>query len=140
MGNSFWLKPNWLKTHPTTLPFATEITPPLSLKKMTYVLYIRVGPVAGNQQAAQIFIKYMHDIVLEISFLDLNNGPNLSRSNLKLMQKSLKIQYIFQKFLCMPNRHNEANFLLEKFFWFRLFFDLFSSMMDQKNDPSQKSC
>ena len=81
----------------------------------------------------------MYDIVLEISFLDLNNGPNLSRSNLKLLQKSVKIQYIFQKFLCMADGHDGYDFLIEIFFWFRPFFDLFLSMMDQKNDPSQKS-
>ena len=99
-------------------------------------IFTRGGPVVGNQEAAQIFINYMYDIVLEISFLDINTGPNLSRSNLKLLQKSVKIQYIFQKFLRMANRHDEANFLIEKIFWFRPFFDLFSSMMDQKNDPS----
>ena len=55
----------------------------------------------------------MYDIVLEISFLDLNNGPNFSLSNWKLLQKSVKIQYIFQKFLRMANRHEEANFLIE---------------------------
>ena len=99
----------------------------------------RVGPLSGDQEATQIFINYMHDIVLEISFLDLNNSPNLSPSNWKLLQKSLKIQYIFQKFLCMADRHDGYDFLIENFFWFRPFFDLFSSMMDQKNDPSQKS-
>ena len=98
------------------------------------------GPVSGNQEAAQIFIKYRYDIVLEISFLDLNNGPNLSPSNWKLLQKSLKIQYIFQKFLCMADRHDGYDFLIENFFLFRPFFDLFSSMMDQKNDRSQISC
>ena len=34
---------------------------------------VREGPVSGNQEAAQIFIKYMYDIVLEISFLDTNS-------------------------------------------------------------------
>ena len=58
----------------------------------------------------------MYDIVLEISFLDINDWPNLSRSNRKLLQKSVKIQYIFQKFLRMANRHDEANFLIENFF------------------------
>ena len=34
----------------------------------------------------------------------------------------------------MANRHDVNDFLIEKIFWFRPFFDLFSSMMDQKND------
>ena len=52
---------------------------------------IRVGPLVGDQEATQIFIIYMHDIVLEISFLDINDCPNLSPSNWKLLQKSVKI-------------------------------------------------
>ena len=44
-------------------------------------VHIREGPVSGNQEAAQIFIKYMYDIVLEISLLDINFRPNLSQSN-----------------------------------------------------------
>ena len=51
----------------------------------------RVGPLSGDQEATQIFIIYMHDIVLEISFLDLNDCPNLSPSNWKLLQKSVNI-------------------------------------------------
>ena len=54
-------------------------------------LLIRVGPLVGDQEATQIFIIYMHDIVLEISFLDLNDCPNLSPSNWKLLLKSVKI-------------------------------------------------
>ena len=54
-------------------------------------IHIRVGPLVGNQEATQIFIIYMHDIVLEISFLDINDCPNLSPSNWKLLQKSVNI-------------------------------------------------
>ena len=36
-------------------------------------LNIREGPVTRNQEAAQIFIKDIYDIVLEISFLDINS-------------------------------------------------------------------
>ena len=36
-------------------------------------MHTREGPVSGNQEAAQIFIKYIYDIVLEISFLDINS-------------------------------------------------------------------
>ena len=54
-------------------------------------VYPRVGPLSGDQEATQIFIIYMHDIVLEISFLDLNDCPNLSPSNWKLLQKSVNI-------------------------------------------------
>ena len=36
-------------------------------------MYIREGPVSGNQEATQIFIKYMYGLVLEISFLDINS-------------------------------------------------------------------
>ena len=59
--------------------------------KRACMLISREGPVSGNQEAAQIFIKYMYDIVLEISFLDINDWPNLSRSNRKLLQKSVKM-------------------------------------------------
>ena len=39
---------------------------------LTYIL-IRGGPLVGDQEAAWIFIIYMYDIVLEISFLDIND-------------------------------------------------------------------
>ena len=39
----------------------------------SYHISTREGPVSGNQEAAMIFIKYIYDIVLEISFLDINS-------------------------------------------------------------------
>ena len=102
-----------------------------------------MGPLVGDQEATQIFIIYMHDIVLEISFLDLNNGPNLSPSNLKLWKEVLITQkgvIRYQIFLHVVDGHEKTDFLCGQLFWLRPFFDLFSSMMDQKNDPSQKSC
>ena len=56
-----------------------------------------------------------------------------------LWQKSVKMQYRFQKFLHMVDRHDITDFWIQKFFWLRPFFDIFFNMMDQKNDPSQKS-
>ena len=47
-----------------------------------YIL-IREGPVSGNQEAAQTFIKYMYDIVLDISFLDINSQNWNTASHLK---------------------------------------------------------
>ena len=42
-------------------------------KKYLIIICTRDGPVSGNQEAAQIFIKYIYDIVLKISFLDINS-------------------------------------------------------------------
>ena len=45
------------------------ITPDRATKKFSVCwvgagICVREGPVSGNQEAAQIFIKYMHDIVI----------------------------------------------------------------------------
>ena len=100
----------------------------------------REPPVVTKHALTQIFIKYMHDIVLEISILDINSQNWITGSCLELLQKSLKIQYIFQKFLCMADGPQKTDFWIPKNFLFRPFFDLFSHMMDQKNGRSQKSC
>ena len=110
------------------------------MRRHVSTVYIREGPVVDNQEAAQIFIKYMHDIVLEISFLEINSQSLNTGSHLKLLQKSLKIQYIFQKFLCMADGPDRTDFWIQKFFWLGPFFDLFFNLMDRKNAPSQKSC
>ena len=68
----------------------------------------------SNPKSTQIFIKYMHDIVLEISFLDINSQNWITGSHLKLMLKSLKIQYIFQKFLCMADGPDKTDFWIPK--------------------------
>ena len=73
-------------------------------------IFIREGPVSGNQEAAQIFIKYMYDIVLEISFLDINSQNWNTASRLKLLPKSSQIQYTFQKFFCRANGPDRTNF------------------------------
>ena len=88
------------------------------MKLILYCLWIlsRETSVDSNSKLTQIFIKYMHDIVLEISFLDINSQNWITGSHLKLLPKSLKIQYIFQKFLCTaygPNRYD---------FWIHFFF------------------
>ena len=50
----------------------------------------RVGPLSGDQEATQIFIIYMHDIVLEISFLEIN--PKFEPEQLEAFAK--KCEYI----------------------------------------------
>ena len=99
----------------------------------------RGGPVVGNQEAAHIFINYMYDIVLEISFLDINTGPNLSRSNLKLLQKSVKIQYIFQKFLCMADGPDRTDFWIQKNFLFLPFLIIFQIWWIKKMPRAKKN-
>ena len=77
-------------------------------------MYIRVGPLVGDQEATQIFIIYMHDIVLEISFLDLNDCPNLSPSNWKLWKEmpiTQKGVIRYQIFLHVVDGHEKTDFL-----------------------------
>ena len=106
----------------------------------TVTVYIRETSLDSNPKSTQIFIKYMHDIVLQISFLDINSQNWITGSHLKLLQKSLKIQYIFQKFLCMANGPDIIDFLIPKNLCSGPFLIFFSNMMDQKNAPSQKIC
>ena len=80
----------------------------------------------------------MHDIVLEISILDINSQNWITGSCLELLQKSLKIQYIFQKFLCMADGPDKTDFWTPKNFLFEPIFDLFSNMMDQKMTRAKK--
>ena len=44
----------------------------------------------------------------------------------------------FQKFLCVVDRHEKTNFCVLELFWLRLFFDLFSDLMDQKMAGAKK--
>ena len=53
----------------------------------------RSGPLLPNDLLTQIFIKYMHDIVLKISFLDIHSQNCNTGSHLKLWQESVKIVY-----------------------------------------------
>ena len=46
---------------------------PLNISDKFKTVEIRGGPLVGNQEAAWIFIIYIYDIVLEISFLDIND-------------------------------------------------------------------
>ena len=74
----------------------------------------REGSVVENQELTQIFIKYMHDIVLKISFLDLNNSPNLSPSHWKLWKEMLKTKecaIIYQIFRHVVDGHEKTHFL-----------------------------
>ena len=77
---------------------------------------INTSLVPENQESTLIFIKYMHDIVLKISFLDTNSQNWSNGSHLKLLQKSLKIQYIFKKFLCTTDGPDKTDFWIQKFF------------------------
>ena len=52
-----------------------------------------------------------------------------SGSNLRLRQKSVKIQNMFQKFFCMVDGHDKTDFWIQKNIWFRPFFDLFTPML-----------
>jgi len=73
-----------------------------------------VGPLVGNQEATHIFINFMHDIDLEISFLDINDCPNLSRSNWKFWKEMLKTQKCVirpQIFLQVVDGHEKTDFL-----------------------------
>ena len=83
----------------------------------------------------KIYIKNEINFQFEIFFQNWNNVGHM-----RLWQKSFKIQYIFEKFLCKVNRHDTSDFWIQKFFWLGPFFDLFLNLMDQKNAPSQKSC
>ena len=77
-------------------------------------IHNRVGPLLGDQEATQIFIIYMYDIVLEISFLDINDCPNLSRSNWKLWKEMLITQkgvIRYQIFLHVVDGHEKTDFL-----------------------------
>ena len=58
----------------------------------------------------------IYDIVLQISFLDINSQNWNTGSHLKLLQKSLKIQYIFQKFLCTTDGPDKTEYWIQKFF------------------------
>ena len=83
------------------------------------IVSIREPPLVTKHTLTHIFIKYMHDIVLEISISDINSQNWITGSHLKLLQKSLKIQYIFQKFLCMANGPDKTDFWLPKKIWHR---------------------
>ena len=59
----------------------------LSLSHKPYTkdqLLINISLVLENRRAAMIFIKYMHDIVLKISFLDINSQNWNTGGHLKL--------------------------------------------------------
>ena len=73
----------------------------------------------------------MHDIVFEISFLDINSQNWITGSHLKLMLKSLKIQYIFQKFLCTTDGPDKTDFWIPKKILLGPFFDLFEAALAQ---------
>ena len=95
----------------------------------------RSCPILENPLATQICYHEALKQFWGIYFLTKTNG-----SSLKLWQKSVKIPDILKKLHDMVNRHNKSDFWMQKNFWFRPFFDLFSHIMDQKNGRSQKSC
>ena len=73
----------------------------MDLKKYQYlwptqnaqVLNNNTSSVPENQESTLIFIKYMHDIVLKISFLDTNSQNWSNGSHLKLWQVIVKIRH-----------------------------------------------
>ena len=57
------------------------------------MLVNNTSSVPENQESTLIFIKYMHDIVLKISFLDMNSQNWSNGSHLKLWQVIVKIRH-----------------------------------------------
>ena len=55
-----------------------------------------------------------------------------------LWQKSFNIQYRFQKFLRMVDRHDITDFWIQNFFWLRPFFDPFFEFDGSKKCPEPK--
>ena len=102
-------------------------------------MYINTSLVPENQESTLIFIKYMHDIVLKISFLDTNSQNWSNGSHLKLLQKSLKIQYIFQKFLCTADGPDRTDFWIQKIFLFRPFLIIFQIWWIKKMPRAKKN-
>ena len=64
----------------------------------------REGSVVENQELTQNFIKYMHDIVLKISFLDVNSQNWNTGSHLKLWQVIVKIRHQCERISNIPSR------------------------------------
>ena len=59
--------------------------------------------VLENRRAAMIFIKYMHDIVLKISFLDIHSQNWNTGGHLKLWQEIVKIQHRCERISNIPS-------------------------------------
>ena len=55
-----------------------------------------------------------------------------------LWKKSVKIQYRFQKFLHMVDRHDITDFWIQKFFWLGPFFNIFFNLIYQKMTQAKK--
>ena len=68
------------------------------------VLQIRAHPVHLKSLLTRIFIKYIHDIVLQISFLDIYSQNWITGSCLKLWQVSVKIRRWYEKISNIPSR------------------------------------
>ena len=66
--------------------------------------YCREGSVVENQELTKIFIKYMHDIVLKISFLDVISKNWNRGGHWKLWQEMVKIQERCQQTSNIPTR------------------------------------
>ena len=64
--------------------------------------------VVENQELTQIFIKYMHDIVLKISYLDINSQNWNSGGHCKLWQETVKIQERCELTSNIPTRGSRA--------------------------------
>ena len=117
---------------PFSVPFSSK-----SWESM--LIYINTSSVPENQESTLIFIKYMHDIVLKISFLDTNSQNWSNGSHLKLLQKSLKIQYIFQKFLCTADGPDRTDFWIQKKILFRPFLIIFQIWWIKKMPRAKKN-
>ena len=71
---------------------------------MTEAMHINTSLVLENCRAAMIFIKYMHDLVLKISFLDINSQNWITGSRLKLWQVIVKLRHQCQQMSNIPSR------------------------------------
>ena len=69
--------------------------------------------VANSMYLVRTYVALNNDIVLEISFLDINDCPNLSRSNWKLWKEMLITQkgvIRYQIFLHVVDGHEKTDF------------------------------
>ena len=67
-------------------------------------MYVREPPLVTKHTLTQIFIKYMHDIVLEISILDINSQNWITGSCLKLWWEMAKTQWMCDQISNIPSR------------------------------------
>ena len=98
--------------------------------------------VPENQESTLIFIKYMHDIVLKISFLDTNSQNWSNGSHLKLWQVIVKIRHRCERISNILSRGWRACknwfFMLTTFLAWGIF-SIHQIKKRSKKGPSQKN-